>query len=206
MSAKLQWGILSTGAIARTFARALTQSKTGRLVAVGSRSAQAAAKFTGELECTGVSEHADYEALIADPKVHVVYIALPHVLHAQWTIRALLAGKHVLCEKPLSLNCAYAMQMIEMARERGLLLAEAFMYRCHPQTARLVELIQGGAIGQVMAIQASFAFRAGDNPDSRVLNNALGGGGILDVGGYPVSLARLVAGAAVNKPDRKSVV
>lgn len=200
MTAKLQWGILSTGAIAKTFARALTQSKTGKLVAVASRSAEAAAKFTKELACTGVTEHASYEALLADPNVQAVYIAPPHVLHGEWTIRALEAGKHVLCEKPLSLNHAYAMRMIETARVRKLFLAEAFMYRCHPQTAKLVELIRSGVIGEIMAIQASFAFRAGANPENRALNNALGGGGILDVGCYPVSIARLIAGAAMNKP------
>ena len=200
MSDQLKWGILSTGAIAKTFALALTQSKTGKLVAVGSRSAEAAAAFTEKVGCKNVTEHASYESLLADAEVQAVYIAPPHPFHAEWTIRALEAGKHVLCEKPLTLNAHYAQPMIETAREQGVFLAEAFMYRCHPQTAKLVELLSEGAIGEVRVIQASFAFRAGDNPNSRALSHSLGGGGILDVGCYPVSMARLIAGAAVGKP------
>lgn len=197
MNTSLQWGILSTGRIAGIFARGVSQSKTGRLAAVGSRSLPAAEKFAQEF---GVPRaHGSYEALLADPDVQAVYIATPHPLHVEWIVRAAEAGKHVLCEKPLGLNNAEAMVAEAACRAHGVLLMEAFMYRCHPQTAKIVELVRSGAIGKVGLVQATFGFNAGFNPEGRLWNNALGGGGILDVGCYPVSLARLVAGAADGK-------
>lgn len=194
---KLAWGILSTGRIAGVFARGLKESSTGTLVAVGSRTQEAADRFGKEFGITRC--HASYEALLADPTVQAVYIATPHPLHALWTIRAAEAGKHVLCEKPLALNEAEATAAIEAARRHGVFLMEAFMYRCHPQTAKLVEQIKAKAIGEVRVIQATFSFQAGFNPEGRLLNNALGGGGILDVGCYPMSMARLIAGAALGR-------
>jgi predicted dehydrogenase/diketogulonate reductase-like aldo/keto reductase len=198
MSAHLRWGILGTGGIANTFATALPRSRTGRLVVVGSRSAESAQKFAARHG--GAQAHGSYEALLADPKVDAVYIATPHPQHAEWCIRAARAGKHILCEKPLTLNHAEAMVVAEAAREAGVFLMEAFMYRCHPQTQRLVELIRGGAIGEVRMIQATFSFQAGFNADGRLFSNELGGGGILDVGCYTTSIARLVAGAATGEP------
>jgi len=192
--ARLRWGILGTGAIARTFAASLQRSKTGVLFAVASRTQAAAEAFSD-----APRRYASYEALLADPDVDVVYIALPHPLHAEWAIRAAEAGKHILCEKPLALNYPQAQVVIEAAREHDVFLMEAFMYRCHPQTARLVELIRQGVIGDVGVIQATFSFHAEVGPDHRLLSNALGGGGILDVGCYPVSMARLIAGAALGR-------
>lgn len=198
MSSSLRWGILSTGHIAQAFARGVAHSQTGRLAAVGSRTQAAADKFAQEF---GIPRaHGSYEALLADPEVQAIYVATPHPLHAEWAIRAAEAGKHILCEKPLTLNHADAMVVAEAARAHGVLLMEAFMYRCHPQTAKIVELVQGGAIGEVGLIQATFSFHAGFDPGGRLFNNDLGGGGILDVGGYPVSFARLIAGAAAGRP------
>ena len=197
MGTHLRWGILGTGAIANTFATALPQSRTGRLVAAGSRSAESARKFAAKHE--GIRAHASYEALLADPEVDAVYIATPHPQHAEWCIRAARAGKHILCEKPITLNHAEAMVVAEAAREAGVFLMEAFMYRCHPQTQKLAELIRSGAIGQVGLIQATFSFHAGFNAEGRLFSNELGGGGILDVGCYTTSIARLVAGAAEGK-------
>lgn len=131
-----------------------------------------------------------------DKDVQAVYISTPHPLHAEWAIKAAEAGKHILCEKPLALNYAQAETMIEAARRNDVFLMEAFMYRCHPQTEKLVELIRSGVIGRVCVIQATFSFQSDDNPNGRLLNNTLGGGGILDVGCYCASAARLVAGAA----------
>ncbi len=192
------WGVLSTGRIAGTFTRGLAESRTGVAMAVGSRLQEAANKFGTE---HGIARrHGSYEALLADPQVQAVYIATPHPQHATWAIKAAEAGKHILCEKPLAVNAAQARTIVDAARRHKVLLMEAFMYRCSPQTARLVGVIRSGAIGEVRLVQAAFGFRAGWDPASRLLNRALGGGGILDVGCYPVSLARLVAGAALKLP------
>ncbi len=162
------------------------------LVAVASRSQATADAFGAEFDIP--HRHGSYEALLADPEVDAVYISTPHPLHAEWAIKAAEAGKHILCEKPLTLNHAQAMAVIEAARDNDVFLMEAFMYRCHPQTQRLTELVRD-AIGRVRLIRADFSFRARFDAGHRLFNNALGGGGILDVGGYPVSLARLIAGA-----------
>ena len=195
---RVAWGVLGTGAIAHTFARGLAKSRTGKLVAVGSRVQGPADAFSKEFG--PVRAHGSYEALLADPAVRVVYIGTPHPSHAEWCVKAARAKKHILCEKPLTLNHAEAMVVAEAAREHGVFLMEAFMYRCHPQTARLVELIRCGAIGQVGVVQATFSFHAGYNAESRLFKNELGGGGILDVGCYTTSIARLVAGAAQGLP------
>ncbi len=197
MRKKLRWGILATGRIAGTFAKGLAESKTGELVAIGSRSVESAERFGAEYGV--VRRHSSYEALLADPEVEAVYISTPHPMHAEWAIKTAEAGKHVLCEKPLSLNHAEAMAVVEAAYENDVFLMEAFMYRCHPQTAKLVELIREGAIGEVRVIQATFSFQGRYNPESRLYKHELGGGGILDVGCYCTSMARLIAGVAVGK-------
>ncbi|MBV9229101.1 MAG: Gfo/Idh/MocA family oxidoreductase, partial [Chloroflexi bacterium] len=197
MSRTLTWGIIGTGRIAGIFANGIAESKTGTLLAVGSRTQASADKFgeTWNVE----RRYGSYAALLADSDVQAVYIATPHPLHAEWAIKAAEAGKHVLCEKPIALNHAEAMAIIEAALRHDVFLMEAFMYRCHPQTAKLIELVRSGVIGKVRVIQASFSFHTTFRPESRLLNNALGGGGILDVGGYCASMARLIAGAAVGK-------
>src|SRR4051812_39069074 len=197
MNAKLNWGILSTGRIARWFATALATARTGRLVAVGSRTAEAAAKFAADYD--GIRAHASYEALLADPEVQVVYIATPHDSHADLCVRAARAGKHILCEKPLALSRVQAERAVAAAREHGVFLMEAFMYRCHPQTARVAELVRSGAIGELRLISAVFSFNRPVNPALRLYDRALGGGAILDIGCYPVSIARWVAGAAIGQ-------
>ena len=196
---KLQWGIIGTGAIAHAFADGLAQSQSGSLAAVGSRTADSANRFADEF---GVkARHASYDALLADPTVQAVYISVPNPMHAEWAIRAAQAGKHVLCEKPVALNHGQAMAMIEAARENGVLFMEAFMYRCHPQTARVIELVRDRVIGEVRMIRAAFGFGGGTtiDPSRRLFSPALGGGAIMDVGCYPVSMARLVAGAATGR-------
>src|SRR6266480_5356826 len=197
MVENLAWGILGTGTIAGIFARGLAASRTGKLVAVGSR-AQAEADAFGE-RWHIPHRHGSYEELLADEEVQIVYISTPHPLHAEWAIKAAEAGKHILCEKPLALNHAEAMAVIEAALRHDVFLMEAFMYRCHPQTAKLIELIRSGVIGKVRVIEVTFSFHANVHPGHRLLNNALGGGGILDVGCYCVSMARLLAGVASGK-------
>jgi predicted dehydrogenase/aryl-alcohol dehydrogenase-like predicted oxidoreductase len=196
---RLNWGILGTGAIAKTFANGLKQSQTGKLVAVGSRSRESAEAF-GTAQRIAIF-HGSYEELLNDSGVDAIYISTPHPFHAEWTIKAVGAGKHVLCEKPLALNQWQAQAMFAAARKAGVYLSEAFMYRFHPQMAKLVELIRDGAVGEVRMIRASFGFGGGDkiDPESRLFKNELGGGGILDVGCYAVSGARLVAGAAIGE-------
>ncbi|MCW5547470.1 MAG: aldo/keto reductase [Opitutaceae bacterium] len=198
MTTPFGWGILATGRIAGIFAQGVARSQHSRLVAVGSRTPASAERFAKEF---GVPRaHGSYEALLADPEVQAVYIAVPHPQHVEWAVKAAEAGKHILCEKPIGLNRAEAMVMAEAAREHGVLLMEAFMYRCHPQTAKIVELVRSGALGEVKLVQASFGFNAPFNAASRLWANAAGGGGILDVGCYPVSLARLIAGAMSGRP------
>ena len=197
MHTTLNWGIIGTGFIAHIFAGGIAQSNTGKLVAVGSRTQDAADRFGATWNMP--HRYGSYTELLADKDVQAVYVSTPHPLHAEWAIKAAEAGKHILCEKPLTLNYAQAEAVIEAARKNDVFLMEAFMYRCHPQTEKLVELIHSGIIGQVRVIQATFSFNSDDNPGGRLLNNALGGGGILDVGGYCTSIARLIAGAAIGE-------
>jgi predicted dehydrogenase len=195
---KLRWGIVSTGNIARTLARALAKSETGELVAVASRRSEAAVNFAREFGAPRA--HGSYEALFADPEVDVVYIATPHPSHAHWSVLAARAKKHVLCEKPLAMNETEVSRVLAAARENDVFLMEAFMYRCAPQTRKLVELVQSGTLGQVHAISASFGFDGAFPLSGRLLSRELGGGGIMDVGCYPVSVSRLLAGAAQGAP------
>jgi len=196
----LHWGILGTGGIAKTFARGVAASTSGKVVAVGSRSKESADKFAAEFAVANA--HGTYEALLADPDVHAIYIAVPHPMHAEWAVKAAKARKHLLVEKPLGLNHAEAMVVVEAALENDVFLMEAFMYRCHPLTAKLVELVKSRVIGDLRVIAADFSFHWPKpwTADTRATNNALGGGGILDVGCYAVSMARLLAGAASGKP------
>jgi len=193
----LNWGLLATGNIAKAFARGLAHSKTGKLRACGSRDKAKAEAFGAEFNVP--CRYSSYEELLADKDIQAVYISTPHPMHAEWTIKAAEAGKHILCEKPIGLNHAEAMACVEAAVRNDVFLMEAYMYRCHPQTAKIVEIIKRGTIGQVRVIQASFSFRAGFDAESRIWKNSLGGGGILDVGCYPVSFARLVAGVATGQ-------
>lgn len=190
---RLRFGVLGTGAIAAHFATQVLAAGHHQVTAVASRDAGRAAEFAGRF---GIGHHyGHYDQMLADDEVDAVYVALPHPLHATWSIRAAEAGRHVLCEKPLALNHAEAMAIVDAARRNDVALLEAFMYRFHPQTSRLVDLIAEGAVGRVMHIEASFGF-VGRDREGRLFAPELGGGGILDVGCYPMSMARLLAGAA----------
>ena len=193
----LRWGLLAAGGIARAFASGLQQTDTGEALAVASRDADKAAKLAAEFDIP--RHYGSYDELLADPDVDAVYIAPVHPVHAEWAIKAADAGKHILCEKPMAINRPDVDTIIAAARRNDVFLMEAFMYRCNPQTAELVRLIRDGAIGEVRLIDAVFSFHAGCNLESRILNPALGGGGIMDVGCYTVSMARLIAGAALGR-------
>ncbi len=196
MSKSLNWGILGTGNIAKAYAQGLQTSRNGTLVAVASRSHEKATAFAAEFNARPFGS---YEALLADIQVQAVYISTPHPHHAEWAIKAAEAKKHILCEKPIGLNTGEAMAIVEAAIANDVFLMEAFMYRCHPQTRKLVELLRNKAVGEVRLVTAHFGFQATFDAEARLYKNALGGGGILDVGCYTTSMVRLIAGVASGK-------
>ncbi|MEM7396569.1 MAG: Gfo/Idh/MocA family oxidoreductase, partial [Verrucomicrobiota bacterium] len=193
----MKWGLIATGHIAEVFAKGLLETDSGSLYAAGSRNRDKAAAFAERFG--GEKAYGGYQEVLDDPVVEAVYISTPHTAHAEWAVKAAEAGKAILCEKPITMNLRDAERAIEAARTHEVFLMEAFMYRCNPQTFKLIELIRDGAIGSVRAVRACFAFDAPRNLEGRLLNPALGGGGILDVGCYPISFARLMAGAAMER-------
>jgi D-xylose 1-dehydrogenase (NADP+, D-xylono-1,5-lactone-forming) len=187
----VKWGIISTARINGLFLAGARQSSDVEILAVASRDRAGAERYAAE---NGIPRaHAGYESLLSDPEVEAVYISLPNALHVDWSVRALEAGKHVLCEKPLSRHPAEVDRAFDVAEREGRLLMEAFMYRHNPQTRRLTELIADGAVGQVRLIRGAFGFVAIDPANVR-LSTALDGGALMDVGCYCVSGARLIAG------------
>jgi len=192
MAEKIRWGILGPGKIAHKFAEGLKSVKDAELAAVGSRSKERAEKFAaefGDARC-----HASYEDLAADADVDAIYVATPHPMHKGHSILCLRAGKAVLCEKPFTINAAQAQEVIDVTRQEGVFCMEAMWTRFLPYIVKLRELLADGAIGEVRMLAADFGFRAGFDPASRLLDPNLGGGGLLDVGVYPVSLASMILG------------
>ena len=187
----LRWGILGTARINRMLIPPLRVSPGNRLVAVASRELARAEAYAREWEIERAV--APYEALLADPEIEAVYIPLPNHLHAEWTIKAARAGKHVLCEKPLALSVDEVDAMEAACREARVVLAEAFMYRHHPQTLKVKELLDAGSIGTLRFLRGSFSFPLGRPNDVR-LRPEWGGGCLWDVGCYPLSFARYLLG------------
>ena len=190
----LRIGILGCANIARQFVRDVASSPDVRVVAAASRNAENAAAFAAALNIP--RSHGSYEALLADAEVDAVYIPLPNSLHAEWAIKAADAGKHVLCEKPLSLGLAEAKAMFDAARRKQVLLLEAFPYYFQPQTGAMLDLLAEGAIGSVRSVQACFGFVLSKPEGNIRFNPALGGGALLDAGSYALSFIRLVMGSA----------
>ncbi len=188
----LAWGILGTGYIADLFAADLPAAEHGQVRAVASRDADRAAAFADRHGIT--TWHASYDALLADPAVDCVYLALPNHLHLEWTERAARAGKHVLCEKPLAMNAREAAQAAETARRHGVVLLEGFMYRAHPQITELTRLLEAGDLGEIRVLEASFGGNMHGRYGNYRMQRAAGGGALMDLGCYGVSMARLVAG------------
>jgi predicted dehydrogenase len=191
--ANLRWGILSTADIGRRkVIPGILKADRCEVVAIGSRDAGQARRVADELGIPAA--HGSYEALLADPNVDVVYIPLPNHLHAEWTIAAARAGKHVLCEKPLAMNAADAERMVDVCAEEGVRLMEAFMYRLHPSWVEVRRLVEGGRIGRLVAVQSWFSY-ANDDPAN--IRNQLdaGGGALYDIGCYTINLSRLLFGA-----------
>jgi len=193
----VKWGILSTAKINDLFLAGVRESPAVDVVVVASRDRARAESYARE---HGIQRaHGSYEDLLADPEIDVVYNPLPNSMHVEWSVRALKAGKHVLCEKPLSRRLTEVERAFDNAERQGRLLMEAFMYRHNPQTRRLSELVVEGAIGRLRLVRAAFSFAAHDPANIR-LSAGLDGGALMDVGCYCVSGARLIAG----EPQRVS--
>ncbi len=192
---EVRWGIIGTGTIAQAFAADFAHAKTGTLRAVASRSKEAADAFAEryDIELSMV----DYYSLINSHEVDVIYVAVPHSLHFELTKSCIKAGKHVLCEKPFTLNEAQAQELFELAALHEVFVMEAMWTRFNPALEQAIEWVEEGEIGLLQSVQASFCFNATSQSEGRLFNKDLGGGALLDVGIYPIFLAQLFFG----KPD-----
>lgn len=188
----LRWGILSTARINRRVIPPIQRAERSQVIAVASRSLDKANELAQKWDIP--LTFGSYEAMLASPKIDVVYIPLPNGMHYEWAVKASQAGKHILCEKPLALTVAEVDEMTRAAQENGVVLLEAVMYQTHPQLAKLKSVIQEGLIGNVKLIQANFSFTLPDRPENFRLNKALGGGSLWDVGCYPVTFTNAIVG------------
>lgn len=187
----IRWGLLSTANINRRVIPAIRQSERGELTAVASRTPESAQAYAQEWEIP--LAFGSYEAMLASAEIDALYIPLPNHLHAEWTIKSLRAGKHVLCEKPFALTLAEVDEMTAVAAETGLVLAEAFMYRHHPQMKLAGQMVREGKLGEITLVRATFNFQMGSRQNIRLVPD-YGGGCLWDVGIYPVSFAQYVMG------------
>lgn len=191
MSDRIRWGILSTANIGRRVIPAIHASSNGQVAAVGSRSVSSGYRFAAEQIIPIV--YGSYEELINSAEVDAIYNPLPNSLHAEWSIRCAQAGKATLCEKPFASNAPEAQSIVDAFADADVLLAEAFMYRFHPQHAKVKEILAAGGIGTLQIIQSSFTFAIRDADNIR-LSKALAGGGLMDVGCYCINLMRFITG------------
>lgn len=194
MSDAVRWGILGTGNIAQKFSTALTAMEDAKIIAVGSRSQESADAFADQFDIP--TRHATYQALADDPEVELIYVATPHGLHKENTILCLKSGKGVLCEKPFALNRAQVEEMIAVAEEEQVFLMEAMWTRFIPAVQQAMSWITEGAIGDVRMVQASFGFRWDAPEGAALFDPAMGGGSLLDVGVYPITLAHMAFGGS----------
>jgi xylose dehydrogenase (NAD/NADP) len=189
---KLQWGLLSTAHINRAVIPPIRNSLRSELVAVASRKQSTGEAYAKEWNIPRV--HGSYEALLDDPDINAVYVSVPNHLHAEWSIKCAAAGKHVLCEKPLALSAIDVDRIIAAAKEHRVVIAEAFMYRHHPQTLKVLELLEKRVVGDILLVKGTFTFSLTRPGDTR-WSPEMGGGSIWDVGCYPIGFTRLIAGA-----------
>lgn len=201
MAGPLRFGIMGTGNIASQFAHDTASARRGVVTAVGSRTGDAAKDFADRFNIP--HHHGTYDALLADDEVDAIYLTLPNSMHHEWTLRALRAGKHVLCEKPFAVTSAEAEQMFAVAGEHGRVLVEAFMYRSHPQTVAVLEHIRAGVIGKVRLIRVSFCYSTSKIDGNIRFSSELAGGALMDIGCYCTDFVRLIADA---EPDRVTAV
>jgi xylose dehydrogenase (NAD/NADP) len=194
MDRKIAWGILGCAGIAdKAFIPAVLESRNGRLAGIAARDEARAKAWASRFGFARA--HRTYQELVEDPAVDAVYNPLPNDLHAEWSIRAMRAGKHVICEKPMAMNAPEVRAMIAAAESGGVLLMEGFMYKFHPQIDKTLELVRKGTIGEVRSVQSSFTFRFERDRANYRWFPAMGGGALYDVGCYTLSAARLVFGA-----------
>ena len=195
---KVRWGVLSTANIGvGQVIPAMQQGAYCDMAAIASRSLASAQSVAAQL---GIPKaYGSYEALLADPDIDAIYNPLPNHLHVPWTIKALQAGKHVLCEKPIAMNAAEAQSLLDVARQYpALKVMEAFMYRFHPQWQRALQLVREGGIGELRTVQSFFSYYLDDPNNVRNIAEA-GGGAMLDIGCYTISLSRFIFGAEPNR-------
>src|SRR5690606_21203086 len=188
---------------ATDFAQALEHSSRGQVVCVSGSSAAKARAFAERWSIPTAAE--SIAQLAQHPDVEAVYIATPHPAHEEQALLCIEAGKHVLCEKPLCVDHAKTQRVVDAARKKRVLLLEAYMYRCHPLMQELIRQVKSGSIGRLRHLRADFGFRVERDPEHRLYKPELGGGAILDVGGYPASLARLLAGIIEERPFAEPV-
>jgi Predicted dehydrogenases and related proteins len=189
---KLKWGLLSTARINRSVIPPMRLSKRSELLAVASRDQNKAEAYAKKWDIPRA--FGSYEAMLGDPDITAVYISLPNHLHAEWSIKCAVAGKHVLCEKPLALSTTDVDRMIEAAGKHRVIIAEAFMYKHHPHTKKVIELVTQRVIGDLLFVKGTFTFNL-TNPGDVRLYPEMGGGSIWDVGCYPISYSRLITAA-----------
>jgi xylose dehydrogenase (NAD/NADP) len=191
---KLKWGILGCAGIAdQHMIKAIQQSVSGEVIAIASRSLEKAGLMARQ---HGIpSYYGNYDELLSDKDVQVVYIPLPNHLHREWVVRAANAGKHVLCEKPLALNASEAIEMTEACNKANVLLAEAFMYRHHPRYERAKQIIQSGQIGEIRGLCGFFTFDLSNRKGDIRFQSEMGGGSVYDDGCYPISASRMLLSA-----------
>lgn len=187
----LHWGLLSTAKINRALIKPLRASPRNRLIAVASRTQSSADEYAREWDIPRA--YGSYDEMLRDPEIDVVYNPLPNHLHAEWTIKALNAGKHVLCEKPFALTLDEVDAMIAASKDSGKILSEAFMYRHHAQTLKVKEIVDSGALGKLQLVKGAFTFNLTRAENFR-LKKEMGGGSLWDVGCYPISYARMIIG------------
>lgn len=186
----LRWGLLSTARINRRVIPAIRASKRGQLVAVASRDIKKAEQYAAEWEIPVA--FGSYEEMLASDQVDIIYISLPNHMHAEWSVKALEAGKHVLCEKPFALSVEEVDRMIDASRRTGRVLAEGFMYLHHPQTKLVGEYVHSGRLGDITLVRAMFSFILGNRSTNIRLNPGFGGGSLWDAGIYPISYAQYI--------------
>ncbi|MCJ7487995.1 MAG: Gfo/Idh/MocA family oxidoreductase [Candidatus Aminicenantes bacterium] len=194
MDRKVNWGILGCAGIAeKAFIPAVRRSRNGVLAGIAARDESRARDWADRFGF--LRSHRTYQELVEDPAIDAVYIPLPNDLHAEWSIRAMRAGKHVLCEKPMAMNALEVRAMIGAAEAAGVQLMEGFMYKFHPQMEKALALIGEGKIGELRSVHSSFTFKFERTGTNYRWFPAMGGGALYDVGCYPISLARLIFGA-----------